>query len=242
MNSVLDFTFQSQAVSFAAGNSAKNLQIAVRGRRLLHDARLVGDGAADVPRQPRHGPRRLLPAVDGCPAAARRARARAALPHARPARRLLRRRAGLRRHGRRQGRPPDAVRDARSPSTRTSRSSPARPAGSVDRYDTDAPLYEHIAEPSPPARGPPGARHGRPDRALRRQRRRRLRVLPRRPRPSRSSTSSPRTTRAPTKTVDVDTLTKAARSTRCTATDTPADGRRRRRRHPSPSRRSAPSC
>ena len=26
MNSVLDFTFQSQAVTFAAGNSAKNLQ------------------------------------------------------------------------------------------------------------------------------------------------------------------------------------------------------------------------
>ncbi len=99
MNSVLDFTFQSNAtVATPKGGSAEGAAGAVRRRRLLHDARLVGDGAADLPRQPRHGPHRLLPRRRRR-APARRARARADVPHARPARRLLRRRAGLRRHG-----------------------------------------------------------------------------------------------------------------------------------------------
>ena len=84
----------------------------LRRRRLVHDARLVGDGPADVPRQPRHGSRRLHAAVDAERLRARSARARPDVPRPRPARRLLRRRAGLRGHRRRQGRPPDAVRDA----------------------------------------------------------------------------------------------------------------------------------
>ena len=64
----------------------------------------------------------------------------------RPAGRLLRRRAGLRGHRRRQGRSSDAVRDASRPSTRTSRSSPASTLAAADRFATDAPLYQHIAD------------------------------------------------------------------------------------------------
>ena len=152
----------------------------------------------------------------------------------RPARRLLRRRAGLRRHRRRQGRPPDAVRDARSPSTRTSRSSPASSAGSVDRYDTDAPLYEHIAELADAARRPPGARD-----AARRS--------------SATPTTAPASTRS--RRVDRDEKVEYLVATNNATTDKTVDvadaddgrdvraavrrrrgghGGRRRRRHPSP--------
>ena len=70
MNSVLDFTFQSQAVSYASGNSAKNLQSLFAG----DDYYTTPDSSATalhVPRQPRHGPRRVLPRLVG-----QRARAR----------------------------------------------------------------------------------------------------------------------------------------------------------------------
>ena len=52
------------------GQLGEEPAVPLRRRRLLHDARLVGHGAADLPRQPRHGSRRLLPAGHGCPAAA----------------------------------------------------------------------------------------------------------------------------------------------------------------------------
>ena len=100
----------------------------------------------------------------------------------RPAGRLLRRRAGLRRAPAATRTPVRRCSRARSPSTRTSRSSRASTLGSVDRFDTDAPLYQHIAALAAAARGPPGPRERRADRALRRRRRRRLRVQPRRPR------------------------------------------------------------
>ena len=45
------------------GQLGEEPAVPLRRRRLLHDARLVGHGAADLPRQPRHGSRRLLPAA-----------------------------------------------------------------------------------------------------------------------------------------------------------------------------------
>lgn len=53
------------------GQQREEPAVAVRGRRLLHDARLLGHGAAHLPRQPRHGPSRVLPRLVG-----QRARAR----------------------------------------------------------------------------------------------------------------------------------------------------------------------
>ena len=68
-------------------------------------------------------------------------------------------------------------------------------AGSVDRYDTDSALYDHIAELAALRTAHPALRDGRADRAVRR--RRGLRVQPRRRAPRRSSTSSRRTTAPP---------------------------------------------
>ncbi len=89
----------------------------LRLRRLVHRRRQQRLRDADVPREPRHGAHRLLPAT-GRPAG--RGRRRVARPLAagtrpdvllpRPARRLLRRRAGLHRRRRRQGRPRGHVR------------------------------------------------------------------------------------------------------------------------------------
>ena len=87
----------------------------LRRRRLVHGRRLQRLPAADVPRQPRHGPDRALrrPGQPGRrrrrAAGARPARARADVPLARQPRRLLRRRAGLHRRRRRPGRPPGHV-------------------------------------------------------------------------------------------------------------------------------------
>ena len=60
MNAVLDFTFQSAASNYAKGFSAGGLAGALRGRRPVHDADDERAGAAHVPRQPRHGPHRVL--------------------------------------------------------------------------------------------------------------------------------------------------------------------------------------
>ena len=240
MNSVLDFTFQSQAVSFAAGNSAKDLQSLFAG----DDYYTTPDSSATA-----------LPTFLGnhdmgrvgyflqstaAAAAARRARPRADVPHARPAGRLLRRRAGLRRHRRRQERPADAVRDAgrRVPEPAARH---GRDAGTGDTLATDAPLYEHIAALADAARRPPGPRDRRADRALRRQRRGRLRVLPRRPR---------REGRVPRRAEQLDRREDGRRADAHEGRRVRAALRRRRapsRRtptawHPSPCRRSAPSC
>ncbi len=112
MSSVLDFTFQSSAVSFASGNSAKGLQSLYAG----DDWYTTPDSSATA--LPtflgNHDMGRVgyMLAVDAERLRARSARARPDVPRPRPARRLLRRRAGLRGHRRRQGRPPDDVRDA----------------------------------------------------------------------------------------------------------------------------------
>ena len=60
MNSVLDFTFQSTRTSLREGRLGRAAAGPLRRRRHVHDARLFGHGAADLPRQPRHGPHRLL--------------------------------------------------------------------------------------------------------------------------------------------------------------------------------------
>ena len=198
MNSVLDFTFQSQAVSFAAGNSAKSLQSLFAG----DDYYTTPDSSATA--LPtflgNHDMGRVGYFLQGTDAPLQRDELAHELhvPHARPARRLLRRRAGLRGHRRRQGAP-------------GRRSSPT-PGRRV---------------PEPAARHGRDARHRRPLRhrrpALRAHRRARRRCAPthpalatgaqieryadsgagvyafspRRPRPRRSSTSSRRTTRPP---------------------------------------------
>ena len=86
----------------------------LRQRRLLHRRGLERLLAADVPGQPRHGPHRQLP-LRAAPSrrrtpAAGPAGALADVPEPRSAGRLLRRRAGLRRRRRRQGRAPGHVR------------------------------------------------------------------------------------------------------------------------------------
>ena len=98
----------------------------LRPRRLLHRRRQQRLRHADVPREPRHGAHRLLPPA--CrPGRRRRRRAAGPLPAGArphvlrpgPAGRLLRRRAGLHRRRRRQGRPRGHVRQRRARRTRT---------------------------------------------------------------------------------------------------------------------------
>ena len=62
VQAILDFPFQDAARGFASkghGNTA--LRDVLRERRLVHRRRLQRLRAADLPRQPRHGPDRLLP-------------------------------------------------------------------------------------------------------------------------------------------------------------------------------------
>ncbi len=95
----------------------------LRQRRLVHRRRLQRLRAPDVPRQPRHGPHRPLPAAGQRrgerqrAAPARQARPRAPLSRARQPDRLLRRRAGLHGHRRRPVGAPDACSPARSTNT-----------------------------------------------------------------------------------------------------------------------------
>ncbi len=91
----------------------------LRRRRLLHRHRLQRVLAADLPRQPRHGPHRHLPRRQRPRPRARPARPRPDVPHPRPAGRLLRRRAGLHRRRRGQGRARRTCSPARSRPTTT---------------------------------------------------------------------------------------------------------------------------
>ena len=101
----LDFAFQDgrAGASPPAAAPAKALRRRVRRRRPLHRRRHRRRPAAHLPRQPRHGPHRLVHRRrrhrPGQPAAPRPARPRADVPHPRPAGGLLRRRAGLHRPG-----------------------------------------------------------------------------------------------------------------------------------------------
>ena len=71
MQAILDFPFQWAARDFASkGGSAQSARPVLPSRRLVHRRRQQRPGAADLPRQPRHGPVRLLrrrrqPRADG---------------------------------------------------------------------------------------------------------------------------------------------------------------------------------
>ncbi|CAM5406875.1 1,4-alpha-D-glucan glucanohydrolase OS=Streptomyces fumanus OX=67302 GN=GCM10018772_00590 PE=3 SV=1 [Streptomyces fumanus] len=131
LDSTLDFPFQDAARAYASeGGSAQKL-----ARVFADDYKYTTDKAnayeqVALPRQPRHGPDRVLPQQQDDPRRHRRrtaaqgqARQRADVPQPRQPGRLLRRRAGLHRRGRRQGRPPADVRHARPPTTWTTTSS-----------------------------------------------------------------------------------------------------------------------
>ena len=116
MQAVLDFPFQAAAQGFAADVEAdRRAADVLRGRRLVHRRRLERLPAADVPREPRHGPDRRFVAVANPGAADAELLARDRLAHelmyfsrGNPVD-LLRRRAGLHRRRRRPGRAPGHV-------------------------------------------------------------------------------------------------------------------------------------
>ena len=76
----------------------------------------------------------------------RPARPLADVPHPRPAGRLLRRRAGLHRRRRRQGRPPGHVRRRRSTTYNDDDLIGTDATTADDNFDTDHPLYQHLAD------------------------------------------------------------------------------------------------
>ena len=127
LQSTIDFTFQLAARDFASqGGAPTRLRELLRGRRLLHRRRQQRLRDADVRRQPRHGPHRLLPPASRPDERGRRraagplqAGAGADVLRPRPTGHLLRRRAGLHRRRRRQAGPPGHVRQAWCPSTTT---------------------------------------------------------------------------------------------------------------------------
>ena len=139
----LDFGFQGSARRLRArARPTTDAARLLRRRRLLHRHRLQRLRAADLPRQPRHGPRSACSSRTTAPTGADlldrdRARQLADVPHPRPAGRLLRRRAGLHRRRRRQGRPAGHVRHRRSPTTSTTTVIGTDRTHGSDRYDTD---------------------------------------------------------------------------------------------------------
>ena len=58
LQATLDFRFQGAALGFAAGQADDRAARPLRRRRLVHRRRLQRLRAADLPRQPRHGPHR----------------------------------------------------------------------------------------------------------------------------------------------------------------------------------------
>ena len=145
--------------------------------------------------------------------AALRAGALAHVPHARPAGRLLRRRAGLRRHRAATRTPGSRCSPRRCREYANQNLLDGTLAGSVDRYDTDSALYDHIAELA-------ALRSAHPALATARRSSgyadgRGLRVLPgRRDGEGRAPRRDEQRHRRDA--VTIDTLTPGARSRRCT--------------------------
>ena len=154
----------------------------LRRRRLLHRRRLERLQPADLPRQPRHGPDRQLPphrqrGRDRRRAArARRACALADVSRAWPPRRLLRRRAGLHRRRRRQGRTAGHVPE---PGGLVQRRRPDRDGRDHGRLELrpDASALPGARRPGRATGRPPCPARGRADPSLRDRRPRRLRLL-----------------------------------------------------------------
>ena len=240
MNSVLDFTFQSQAVSFAAGNSAKNLQSLFAGDDYYttpdssatalptflgnHDMGRVGYflQSSDAPLQRDELAHELLFLTRGQPVVYYGdEQGFAGTGGDQSARQTLF---------------PTQVARVPEPAARHRRHVRHRRALRHGR-----PALRAHRDPRRPARRPPGARDRRPGRALRRQRRRRLRLLPRRPH---------REGRVPRRREQLERREdgrrarpsrRTARSRCCTATARPSR-RTPTAWHPSPCRRSAPWC
>ena len=165
------------AASPRKGLGNQRLGAVLRQRRLVHRRATPTPTAADLPRQPRHGPDRLLP-QDRQPRRRRRraARARPARPRAdvllaRQPGRLLRRRAGLHRHGGDQlarqtmfaSQVPEYQDDDQIGTDRTR---------ADDNFVTDHPLYRAIADLAALTDRAPGAAQRRAAGALRLRRRR----------------------------------------------------------------------
>ena len=143
------------------GRQRAAARLGLRRRLQVHDRQGQRVRAGHLPRQPRHGPHRELPQA-GQPEGDRRraaregpARQRADVPQPRQPRRLLRRRAGLHRRGRRQGRPPDDVRleDRRLPRRRRDRHRPharrATPTTRAPRSTSRSALSSKLRKTNP---------------------------------------------------------------------------------------------
>ena len=224
----LDFGFQGAALGFAQGQARRPAARPLRRRRLLHRHRLQRLRAADLPRQPRHGPHRAAPraaARGRRPARARPARPLADVPHPRPAGRLLRRRAGLHRATAATRTPARTCSPARSPTTTTTTSSAATswraPTPTTTRRH---PLYRTITRSAALRADQPGARRRRPGAPLR------LRQPPASTpsaastrRPSASTSSWPTTRRRPR--LRPSPPTRLARSSSPSSARRPTSGR-----------------
>ena len=216
MSSVLDFSFQSAATSYASGNSAQRLADLYASDDLYTTPH--SSGAALPTFLGNHDMGRVGYMLAGCrrPARARRAGARAHVPHARPAGRLLRRRAGLRGHRRRQGRPADPVRD---PGRRVREPAPGDGRAGRERRPVRhrrAALRAHRGPRRPP-RGAPRARDAAPRSSATPTTAPASTRSPACTATSRSSTWSPRTTRARSARSPSTRSPRARPSTRCTA-------------------------
>ena len=187
VQAVIDFPFQAAAQRFAGELGADRRPAGVlRGRRLVHRRGLERLPAADVPREPRHGPDRPLRAP-GEPGRRRRgagraaaARARADVLLARQPGRLLRRRAGLRRARRR---PVGAPGHVPEPGRGVQRRRPDRHGRDDGRVELrpPAPAVPLDRRPGADRRAPSGAARRRAPAPLVERRAGHLRVLADRP-------------------------------------------------------------
>ncbi|WP_341856958.1 alpha-amylase family glycosyl hydrolase [Brachybacterium sp. GPGPB12] len=181
MDSVLDFAYQASATNWAKGYTAQGMA----GLFAADDHYTTADSsAADLPTfVGNHDMGRIGNLLSGSD----RLDERAAFAHEtmladpRPARHLLRRRAGLRGRRQRQGRPSVDVRQpgAVLPRRHPDRRHPVRERRALLDRDAAVPADQRARDT---ARRDACAVHGRAGRAVRRGRRRRLRLLPRGPR------------------------------------------------------------
>ena len=185
LDATLDFPFQDAARSYASqGGSAQKLASVFARRLQVHDRQGQRLRAGHLPRQPRHGPHRVLPEAgqpEGRPT-----------PNCSPRTELANELMFLSRgnpvvyYGDEQGftgsggdkdarqtmfasKVADYLDDDEIGTDRTHAS---------DAYDTSAPALPADRRPRRAPQGQPGPRRRRPDRALRGRRRRRLRLLP----------------------------------------------------------------